>query len=179
MANNEKKQEEKDFDYVERARLRAAVFAANDGLLFTTCLMLSVGVVTEDVKSIMQIGVAGLVSGTCGRAFDFSDPSHDIEFFQTEDKEKLSNLASALAFALGAAVPVLAAAFVDTYKRRLGMVVAVVTLTLIGFGGLDAFLLKAPSVKNCILRILIAGWIGMALAVGLAKLVDHVGNFST
>ncbi|TKY53469.1 Vacuolar iron transporter-like 4 [Spatholobus suberectus] len=187
MLDLEGPREEKGFDYAKRAQwLRAAVLGANDGLLSTASLMMGVGAVREDVKTMILSGVAGLVGGACSMAigeFVSVHSQYDIELAQMkregnmDQEEKLPNpyyaaFASALAFALGAGVPLLGAAFVKSYKLRLGVMVAVVSLALIGFGSLGAFLGKAPMVKSN-LRVLIGGWMAMAITFGLTKLVDH------
>ncbi|KAL2342137.1 hypothetical protein Fmac_010077 [Flemingia macrophylla] len=187
--DQEAQREEKGFDYAKRAQwLRAAVLGANDGLLSTASLMMGVGAVSKDVKTMMLTGVAGLVAGACSMAigeFVSVYSQYDIELSQMkregkmDEIEKLPNpyyaaFASALAFALGAGVPLLGAAFVKSYKARLGVVVAVVTLALIVFGDLAAILGKAPRLKST-LRVLIGGWMAMAVTFGLTKLVDHIG----
>lgn len=187
-------QEIKVFDYAKRAQwLRAAVLGANDGLLSTASLMMGVGAVKKDVKTMILTGIAGLVAGACSMAIGelvsvYSQ--YDIEMAQMkrEDmgaeeldagKEKLPNpwqaaVASALAFAVGALVPLLGAAFVKDYAVRVGVVIAVVSLALLAFGGLGALLGKAPVVKSS-LRVLIGGWLAMGLTYGLTKLVGSAG----
>ncbi|KAK7401686.1 hypothetical protein VNO78_13360 [Psophocarpus tetragonolobus] len=182
------REEEKGFDYAKRAQwLRAAVLGANDGLLSTASLMMGVGAVRKDVKTMMISGVAGLVGGACSMAigeFVSVYSQYDIELAQMkregnmDQKGRLPNpyyaaLASALAFAFGATVPLLGAIFVNTYMARLGVLVAVVTLSLIGFGTLGSFLGKAPMVKST-LRVLIGGWMAMAITFGLTKFVDQI-----
>ncbi|KAK7412104.1 hypothetical protein VNO78_03551 [Psophocarpus tetragonolobus] len=196
MANNiqpwhdeEGQKEEKSFDYAKRGQwLRAAVLGANDGLLSTASLMMGVGAVRKDVKTMMLTGVAGLVGGACSMAigeFISVYSQYDIELAQMkreknmDGKDKLPNpyyaaFASAVTFAIGAGVPLLGAAFVSSYKARLGALVAVVTLALIGFGTLGAYLGKAPIIKSTF-RVLIGGWIAMALTFGMTKLVDQIG----
>lgn len=49
---------------------------------------------------------------------------------------------------MGAVVPILGATFVDDYKLRLGVVVAVATVALMVGGALVAILGKAPLVKT-------------------------------
>ncbi|KAL2537079.1 Vacuolar iron transporter-like protein 4 [Forsythia ovata] len=57
--------------------------------------------------------------------------------------------ASALAFAVGAMVPLLAAAFIRDYHVRLGVVVvAAESVALLGFGGVGASLARAPLMKS-------------------------------
>ncbi|KAK9989191.1 hypothetical protein SO802_029430 [Lithocarpus litseifolius] len=190
----EEVQEIKVFDYAKRAQwLRAAVLGANDGLLSTASLMMGVGAVKRDAKTMILTGIAGLVAGACSMAIGelvsvYSQ--YDIEMAQMkrEDmgaeeldagKEKLPNPwhaagASALAFAVGALVPLLGAAFVKDYAVRVGMVIAVVSLALLAFGGFGALLGKAPVVKSS-LRVLIGGWLAMGLTFGLTKLVGSAG----
>jgi hypothetical protein len=48
--------------------LRAMVLGANDGLISVASLMLGVGAVNTDVKSMVVSGLAGLVAGACSMA---------------------------------------------------------------------------------------------------------------
>ncbi|XP_062079513.1 vacuolar iron transporter homolog 2-like [Humulus lupulus] len=183
--------EVKVVDYAARAQwLRAAVLGANDGLLSTASLMMGVGAVKTDVKTMVLTGIAGMVAGACSMAIGelvsvYSQ--YDIELAQMDrdgsrDKEKMKNLpspwqaagASALAFGVGSAVPLLGAAFVKEYKVRLGVIVAVVSIALLGFGALAAILGKAHPVKSS-LRVLFGGWLAMAVTFGLTKLVGSTG----
>ena len=182
-------QEIEVFDYAKRAQwLRAAVLGANDGLLSTASLMMGVGAVQKGVKMMMLAGVAGLVAGACSMAigeFVSVYSQYDIEVAQLKregkdvKKEKLPSpfqaaLASALAFAAGAVVPLLSAAFIKNYKVRLGVVVATVSLALLVFGCLGAVLGKAPIVKSS-LRVVLGGWSAMAVTFGLTKCVGFIG----
>ncbi|KAL5569845.1 hypothetical protein UlMin_026420 [Ulmus minor] len=166
-------------DYAARAQwLRAAVLGANDGLLSTASLMIGVGAVKKDKKMMILTGIAGMVAGACSMAigeFVSVYSQYDIE----SQKEKLPSpykaaWASALAFAVGALVPLLGASFVTDYKVRLGVVIAAVSFALLGFGALGAFLGKAPPVTSS-LRVLVGGWIAMAVTFGLTKLVGSFG----
>lgn len=178
-------------DYAVRAQwLRAAVLGANDGLLSTASLMMGVGAVRTDVKTMILTGIAGLVAGACSMAigeFVSVYSQRDMEVAQMQrngnkegvKKEKLPSpfraaAASAVAFAAGAAVPLLGASFVRDYMVRLGVVVMVVTLALLGFGALGAFLGKAPPVKSSV-RVLLGGWLAMGVTFGLTKLFGSVG----
>ena len=178
-------------DYAARAQwLRAAVLGANDGLLSTASLMMGVGAVRTDEKTMILTGIAGLVAGACSMAigeFVSVYSQYDIEVAQMDrdgnrDKEMIKKLpspwlaavASAAAFAIGAGVPLLGAAFVRDYKVRLGVVVMVVSLALLGFGALAAVLGKAHPVKSS-LRVLLGGWLAMAVTFGLTKLVGSAG----
>ena len=83
-------------------------------------------------------------------------------------------VASAIAFAVGAVVPLLGAAFVKDYKVRLGVVVGVVSIALMAFGVLSGVLGKANVVKSYF-RVLIGGWVAMGITFGLTKAVDSIG----
>ncbi|KAL9359041.1 hypothetical protein Peur_047164 [Populus x canadensis] len=193
--------ETEDFDYSKRAQwLRAAVLGANDGLVSTASLMMGVGAVKQDIKVMILTGFAGLVAGACSMAIGEFVSVHsqlDIELAQMkrekerrnnggkeeqeegENKKSLPNplqaaAASALAFSVGALVPLLAASFIRGYKVRLGVVVAAVTLALMIFGWLGAVLGKTPTVKSS-LRVLVGGWLAMAITFGLTKLIGSSG----
>ncbi|KAH7866234.1 hypothetical protein Vadar_017481 [Vaccinium darrowii] len=181
-------------DYSPRAQwLRAAVLGANDGLLSTASLMVGVGAVRKDVKTMILTGIAGLVAGACSMAIGelvsvYSQ--YDIEMAQMkreviseremeERKAKLPSpfkaaAASAAAFAVGAFVPLLVAGFIKDYNVRLGVVVGVVSFTLLGFGGLSGVLGRAPVVKPS-LRVLVGGWLAMGLTYGLTKSIASTG----
>ncbi|KAM7518709.1 hypothetical protein LguiB_017671 [Lonicera macranthoides] len=193
------------FDYAKRSQwLRAAVLGANDGLVSTASLMMGVGAVKQDVKAMILTGFAGLVAGACSMAigeFVSVYSQLDIEVAQIkrekkragggggekkeeekgEEKEEegLPNpvqaaAASALAFSLGAMVPLLAASFIREYKVRVGAVVAAVTVALVVFGWLGAALGRSPVVRSSI-RVLVGGWLAMALTFGLTKLIGSSG----
>ncbi|GAV90381.1 VIT1 domain-containing protein [Cephalotus follicularis] len=186
-----------DFDYSKRSQwLRAAVLGANDGLVSTASLMMGVGAVKQDIKAMILTGFAGLVAGACSMAigeFVSVYSQLDMELAQMkrekqrvengervleneeEDKGTLPNplqaaAASALAFSVGAMVPLLAASFIRDYKVRLGVVVGAVSLGLVVFGWLGAVLGKAPFVKSAV-RVLVGGWLAMAITFGLTKLI--------
>lgn len=192
-----------EFDYSKRSQwLRAAVLGATDGLVSIASLMMGVGAVQQDVKTMILTGFAGLVAGACSMAIGEYVSVYsqlDIELAQIkrdnergnqngvlqtpqqdkEDKESLPNplqaaAASALAFALGAVVPLLAAAFIKYYKARLGVVAAAVSVALAVFGWLGAVLGKAPVVQSSA-RVFIGGLLAMAITFGLTKLIGSQG----
>ncbi|GAB4845133.1 Vacuolar iron transporter 1 [Ancistrocladus abbreviatus] len=190
-----------NFNYSKRAQwLRAAILGANDGLVSTASLMMGVGAVKSDVKAMILTGFAGLVAGACSMAIGEYVSVYsqvDIEMAQMKrerrkgenalnsdnetmaENERLPNPlqaagASALAFATGAIVPLLAASFIKEYKVRIGVVVAVVSLVLVVFGWLGALLGKAPALRSS-LRVLLGGWAAMAVTFGLTRLIGSQG----
>ncbi|XP_027930273.1 vacuolar iron transporter homolog 4-like [Vigna unguiculata] len=154
--------------------------------------MMGVGGVERDDQSMILSGVAGLVAGACSMAigeFVSVSSQYDIELAQLkregnmDQKHKLPNpysaaFASALAFSLGAGVPLLASASVSSHRIRMAVLAGVVTLTLIVFGALSGCLGKVSRVKF-ICRILIGGWMAMAVTFGLTKLVNDFGILLT
>lgn len=193
-----------EFDYSQRAQwLRAAVLGANDGLVSVASLMMGVGAVKTDIKAMLLAGFAGLVAGAGSMAigeFVSVCTQRDIEIAQMkrdQQKKIISNenheepdeniqreealpnpaqaaIASALAFSVGAVVPLLGSAFVRDHKVRLAVVAAVASIALVVFGVLGALLGKTPIVKSSA-RVLVGGWMAMAITFGLTKLIGTGG----
>ncbi|XP_042009461.1 vacuolar iron transporter homolog 2-like [Salvia splendens] len=176
-------------DYSKRAQwLRAAVLGANDGLLSTSSLMMGIGAVRRDAKTMLLTGAAGMVAGACSMAigeFVSVYSQLDIEVAQIKREQRgreERNLpspvqaagASAAAFTVGAGVPLLAAAFARDYRVRLGAVVAAVSVALLGFGWAGAAIGRAPPVRAA-MRVLFGGWVAMGITFGLTKLIGYSG----
>lgn len=186
------KEMQEEIDYSERAQwLRAATLGANDGLVTIASLILGVGALKHDARAIILTGFAGLFAGACSMAigeFVSVYTQLDIEKAQMKrerrmgeeeeekvEKETLPNpwqaaAASALAFSLGAIVPLLAAAFITDHRVRQGVVVAATTLGLVGFGGAGAVLGRTKVASSCV-RVVVGGWMAMAITFGLTKLL--------
>ncbi|KAI0528606.1 hypothetical protein KFK09_001148 [Dendrobium nobile] len=176
-----------EIDYSNRAQwLRAAVLGANDGLVSIASLMIGIGAVKEDPKAMILSGFAGLVAGACSMAIGEFVSVHsqlDIEVAQLKRESKVEGLAdqqslpnpvqaamaSAMAFSMGAAVPLLAAGFISSYKVRIAVVAAAASLALAVFGCIGALLGRAPILRSGF-RVLIGGWAAMAVTFGLMKL---------
>lgn len=84
--------------------------------------------------------------------------------------------ASALAFGVGAMVPLLAAGFLSSYKVRLGVVSIAATMALFVFGWIGAVLGRTP-VASSTMRVVVGGWMAMMVTFGLMKAVAGVGGF--
>ncbi|CAN8258211.1 unnamed protein product [Cochlearia groenlandica] len=191
--------EEKDqeVDYMQRAQwLRAALLGSNDGLVTVASLMMGVGSIKEDVKAMLLVGFAGLVAGACSmaigefvsvctqrdietaqmkRAIETKSSLSVIDEQEEEEKERLPNpgqaaIASALAFSVGAAMPLLGAVFIENHKIRMAVVAIVATLALLVFGVTGAVLGKTSVAKSSI-RVVVGGWMAMALTFGLTKFI--------
>ncbi|KAK8617539.1 hypothetical protein V6N13_080449 [Hibiscus sabdariffa] len=175
-----------EFDYSQRGQwLRAAVLGANDGLVSVASLMMGVSSVKQDTRAVIVAGFAGLVAGACSMAigeYVSVCTQRDVEVAQMRrekrkggNDEKLPNpaqaaVASALAFAVGAVLPLLAAAFIRQYKLRIAVVVSVASVALVVFGVVGALLGGTPVAKSTV-RVLVGGWMAMATTFGLTKLI--------
>nr|GLL45566.1 vacuolar iron transporter homolog 4-like [Ipomoea trifida] len=193
MAKINDQESNQEVDFSKRSQwLRAALLGANDGLLSTASLMMGVGAVRKDARTMVLAGIAGLVAGACSMAigeFVSVYSQHDMAVAEMErkesrragpgERESLPNPfqaagASAMAFAVGAVVPLLPAAFIRAYRWRVAVVVAVSSAALLGFGGLGAYLGRAPYMKSCF-RVLIGGWVAMAITFAVSKSFDVLG----
>ncbi|MQL98029.1 hypothetical protein Taro_030729 [Colocasia esculenta] len=85
-------------------------------------------------------------------------------------------LASAVSFAVGAMVPLLAAGFIRSYRVRLGVLSAAVTLALLAFGVTGARLGGVP-VGRSAARVLVGGWMAMVVTYGIMKVVGGTAGF--
>jgi vacuolar iron transporter family protein len=89
------------------------------------------------------------------------------------DLDELSNpwtaaAASAVAFVIGAGMPLLSAAFIESERMRIMSLVLVSTTALAGFGILGAVLGGANWVRGGA-RVIIGGWIAMGITYGVGR----------
>jgi VIT1/CCC1 family predicted Fe2+/Mn2+ transporter len=82
--------------------------------------------------------------------------------------------ASALAFSVGALLPLLAAGFIVGYRMRVAVVVAVATMALAAFGCVGAVLGRAPMARSCA-RVMVGGLATMGVTFGLMRLFRASG----
>jgi VIT1/CCC1 family predicted Fe2+/Mn2+ transporter len=182
-------------DYSQRGQwLRAALLGANDGLVSTASLMMGVGAVKADAKAMLLSGLSGLVAGACSMAigeFVSVYSQLDVELSQIKrennkeleaekKKKKLPNpiqaaSASAMAFTVGALVPLLSAAFIKSHWVRMGVLVAASSVALVGFGAVGAYVGKSPGLVRASARVLLGGWAAMLITYGMLRLFGSVG----
>lgn len=182
-------------DYSQRGQwLRAALLGANDGLVSTASLMMGVGAVKADAKAMLLSGLSGLVAGACSMAigeFVSVYSQLDVELSQIKrennkeleaekKKKKLPNpiqaaSASAMAFTVGALVPLLSAAFIKSHWVRMGVLVAASSVALAGFGAVGAYVGKSPGLVRASARVLLGGWAAMLITYGMLRLFGSVG----
>lgn len=179
-------------DYMARAQwLRAAVLGANDGLVSVASLMIGVGAVNATRKAMLVSGMAGLVAGACSMAigeFVSVYAQYDIEVSQIkhdggEEEEEGARdslpsptqaaVASALAFAFGALLPLLAGVFIPSWAARVAAVCAATSVGLAGFGVAGAYLGGANMLRSG-LRVLLGGWFAMLVTFGVLRLFGTV-----
>jgi vacuolar iron transporter family protein len=179
-------------DYMARAQwLRAAVLGANDGLVSVASLMIGVGAVGATRKAMLVSGLAGLVAGACSMAigeFVSVCAQYDIEVAQIKSgggkddsdvaKESLPSptkaaLASALAFAVGALLPLLSGVFIPSWGVRVAAVCIASSVGLAGFGAAGAYLGGSSMVRSG-LRVLLGGWFAMLVTFAVLWLFGTV-----
>ncbi|BAS91743.1 vacuolar iron transporter homolog 5 [Oryza sativa Japonica Group] len=180
-----------ELDLAARANwLRAAVLGANDGLVSTASLMLGVGAVKAEARAMVISGFAGLLAGACSMAigeFVSVCSQRDVELAQLErdgkrggEEEKAlpspaqAAAASAMAFSVGAVVPLLAAGFIVNYRLRIAVVVAVASVALAAFGCVGAVLGRAAVARSSA-RVVLGGWAAMGITFGLMRLFKASG----
>ncbi|KAL6844230.1 hypothetical protein ACP4OV_025903 [Aristida adscensionis] len=176
-------------DLAQRANwLRAAVLGANDGLVSTASLMLGVGAVKADARAMVISGFAGLLAGACSMAigeFVSVCSQRDVEIAQLEQDGGAAGeaalpspvqaaAASALAFSVGALLPLLAAGFIADYRLRVAVVIAAATAALSAFGLVGAVLGRAPLARS-VARVVIGGWAAMSVTFGFMRLFRASG----
>lgn len=188
-----------EVNYMARAQwLRAAVLGANDGLVSVASLMIGIGAVNENNKAMLVSGLAGLVAGACSMAigeFVSVYAQYDIEVAaarrrrrqrrrrcdgdgEEEGSGRLPSpfkaaAASALAFTVGALLPLLAGGFVRPWAPRVAAVCAATSAALAGFGALGAALGGASPARSAA-RVLLGGWAAMAACYGVLRLFANL-----
>ena len=182
---------ESSIDFAGRANwLRAAVLGANDGLVSTASLMLGVSAVKPEARAMAVSGFAGLLAGAFSMAigeYVSVCSQRDVEIAELDqagkrggDEEKAlpspaqAAAASALAFSVGALLPLLAAGFIVGYNLRVAVVVVVATLALAAFGCVGAVLGRAPVARSCA-RVVVGGLAAMAVTFGFMRLFRASG----
>eukprot|EP00884_Botryococcus_braunii_P012479 jgi/Botrbrau1/21231/Bobra.39_2s0030.1 len=95
------------------------------------------------------------------------------------DLDELSNpwtaaAASAVAFVIGAGLPLLSAAFIESERMRIMSLVLVSTAALAGFGVLGAVLGGANWLRGGA-RVIIGGWIAMGITYGVGRAFNIKG----
>ncbi|URD75958.1 VIT family [Musa troglodytarum] len=153
--------------------------------------MIGVGAVNQASKAMLVSGLAGLVAGACSMAigeFVSVYAQYDIEVAQMKREEEVKGVeerseeerrrlpspfqaaaASALAFGAGALLPLLAGGFVKPWGIRIAVVCVVTSLGLAGFGAAGA-LLGGASLRKSSIRVLVGGWMAMAVCYGVLRL---------
>ncbi|XP_048553227.1 vacuolar iron transporter homolog 5-like [Triticum urartu] len=152
--------------------------------------MLGVSAVKPDARAMVVSGFAGLLAGACSMAigeYVSVCSQRDVEIAELDqagkrggDDEKAlpspahAAAASALAFSVGALLPLLAAGFIVGYNLRVAVVVVVATLALAAFGCVGAVLGRAPVARSCA-RVVVGGLAAMAVTFGFMRLFRASG----
>ncbi|KAK9740854.1 hypothetical protein RND81_03G065800 [Saponaria officinalis] len=176
-------------------RLRTAALTVNDGVTCTSCLMIGVGAMTLGHVTLAMIitGVIGLIVGATCMAFgefisrhhynlDFEvagDVAVVLEEGEVVEEEVFSAdplvaaAVTAVAFAVGAVVPLVVVVAVREYNLGLGVVEGATSTVLAVVGWLGPFFGRAPALRAA-LRVLLCGWLAMAITFGC--MIVLIGN---
>ncbi|KAK1375155.1 hypothetical protein POM88_031348 [Heracleum sosnowskyi] len=154
-------QPEKRFDYSQRAQwLRGVVLGCNEGLIAGALAIAT----AEYISVYTQIDVVEAQNDRdrkSGRVGGASAPS-----------PTQIGLAASLTYLIGGFVPILTAFFVRHHVLRLISVAFSASLSMLGAGYFAASLGKAPVLKSCA-RVLMGGWIEIAIMVGKRKALEY------
>nr|GMD96326.1 vacuolar iron transporter homolog 2-like [Ipomoea batatas] len=166
----------------------------------TASLMIGVGAAKEDQRDMILAGLAGALAGACSMAvgeFVSVSTQRDIEKsvlascnVEEEDRDGDSKIkkpteppmkglpnpykaagASGLAFLCGSLPPLLTSMVAAPNNIRIIMIVALASLALAVFGGTGAYFGGSP-VRKSAGRVLVGGWISMAITYGMLKSFD-------
>ncbi|XP_057803266.1 vacuolar iron transporter homolog 4-like [Salvia miltiorrhiza] len=171
------------FDLSLRAQwLQAAVLGANDGFVSVASLMMGVGVVKDEVRVVILTFLAGIFASACSMAIgELVYASSQLEVVIAQMKRDGSAnpfqpaLQSCFAFSVGAFAPILVAAYITEYSVRLAVVmVGATTVGLLATGCLGTALSRSQVGSSCV-RVLVGGWMAMAIAVCFSKLLAASG----
>lgn len=139
-----------------------------------------------DVKSNTVVGVQESTNAPSGAAFSpgrspfmrvvARDSRGENQTQEAVEEEMLPNpykaaSASALAFLCGSVFPIVTALVFSEHRTRAAGIVVVTTLALLAFGAAGARLGGSP-VRLSAMRVLIGGWVSMAVTYGLLKPLD-------
>lgn len=156
--------------------LWAAVLGANDGFISVASLMMGAGVIKDEVRVAILTFLGGIFASACSLAVgELVSASSEMDVMIAQMKREGSTnlfraaLESSLAFSLGAFAPILVAAYISEYSFMLAVaMVAAATLVLATFGCIGAALGRSRVVSSCV-RVLVGGWMAMAVAVSFTK----------
>nr|GMC65955.1 vacuolar iron transporter homolog 5-like [Ipomoea batatas] len=163
----------------------------------TASLMIGVGAAKEDQRDMILAGLAGALAGACSMAvgeFVSVSTQRDIEksvlqscSAEEEGDGKIKKPtespikalpnpykaagASGLAFLCGSLPPLLTSMVAAPNNIRIIMIVVLASVALAVFGGAGAYFGGSP-VRKSAGRVLVGGWISMAITYGMLKSFD-------
>jgi VIT1/CCC1 family predicted Fe2+/Mn2+ transporter len=157
--------------------LRAGVLGANDGIVSTAGLVVGVAAATRATSTIFTAGLAGLVAGAVSMAlgeYVSVSAQRDSERRLGIDSDELSNpwqagLSSAIAFTLGAVLP-LVAILLPPVAFRVPVAFLAVLIALALTGTISAALGGAGK-SRALLRVVTGGAVAMVVTYGIGQLL--------
>ncbi|KAA8520037.1 hypothetical protein F0562_014289 [Nyssa sinensis] len=179
------------FDYSPRAQwLRAVVLGGNEGLVSTTLLVMGVGMLVHDTKTLFLRGLVGLVAGALSIATgEVVSIYTQVDIIKSQIKRDMRMgrggmvavpipsqiaVAASMAYLMGGSVPLLAAGAINDQKLRFLVAVVTAGLSMFVFGVIGAALGKAPIARSCA-RVLVGGFIEIMIVLGKTKVIESYG----
>lgn len=184
-------QPEKRFDFSHRAQwLRGVVLGCNEGVMSSSILVMGMNVFIDNTNDLVITGLVGLIAGALAIATaEFISVYTQIDIVEAQnDRDKKSGrvggasapsptqigLAASITYLIGGSVPIFTAFFVRHHVLRLIAVVFSASLSMLGAGYFASSLGKAPVLRSCA-RVLMGGWIEIAIMIGKRKVLECYG----
>ncbi|KAL8112861.1 hypothetical protein AgCh_020243 [Apium graveolens] len=184
-------QHEKCFDYSQRAQwLRGVVLGCNEGVMTSSILVMGMTVFIDDTNDLVVTGLVGLIAGALAIATaEFISVYTQIDVVEAQnERDRRSDrvgrasapsptqigLAASITYLIGGFVPIITAFFVRHYVLRFIAVAFSASLSMLGAGYFAASLGKAPVLRSCA-RVLMGGWIEIAIMIGKRKVLECYG----
>ncbi|XP_074326970.1 vacuolar iron transporter homolog 2-like [Apium graveolens] len=139
-------QNEKRFDYSQRAQwLRGVVLGCNEGIMSSSILVMGMTVTIDNTKDLVITSLVGLIAGALAIA-----TAEFISVYTQVDVVEAQN---------------------DRDQRNVAFSAS---LSMLGAGYFAASLGKAPVLRSCA-RVLLGGWIEIAIMIGKSKVLGCYG----
>ncbi|WOG89953.1 hypothetical protein DCAR_0209194 [Daucus carota subsp. sativus] len=183
--------QEKRFDYSQRAQwLRGVVLGCNEGVMSSSILVMGMSVFIDNTNDLVITGLMGLIAGALAIATaEYISVYTQIDVVEAQnERDRRSGrvgggsapsptqigLAASLTYLIGGFVPILTAFFVRHHVLRFIAVAFAACLSMSGAGYFAATLGKAPVLRSCA-RVLMGGWIEIAIMIGKRKVLECYG----
>ncbi|KAK2973015.1 hypothetical protein RJ640_005558 [Escallonia rubra] len=185
----------KYFDYSQRAQwLRAVVLGGNEGVVSATLLIIGAGTHIDETEALIVTGLLGLLAGALSMATaEFVSVYVQVDTVKAqEDRDQREGraggtktaaapsptqvaVAASVAYVVGGILPLLAAFAIKDQQIRVLAAAVTAWFAMLVLGNVAAALGKASVARSCA-RVLVGGWIEIAVMVGRRKALELYGT---